>query len=299
MTDATLIDGKAHADRLREKVAAEVQRLKDGHGLTPALAVVLVGDDPASQVYVGAKGKQTVAAGMESTEHRLPADTPQADLLALVADLNADPGVHGILVQLPLPDHIDEGAVLAAIDPDKDVDGFHAVNVGRLWSGDARALVPCTPYGCLLMLRETLGDMSGLRAVVLGRSNIVGKPMAALLLGESCTVTVAHSRTRDLAERCREADILVAAVGRPRMVPGDWIKPGATVIDVGINRIDAPEKGPGKTRIVGDVDFDAAVKVAGAITPVPGGVGPMTICCLLRNTVVAACRQAGLADPAF
>jgi len=297
MTIAAIIDGKAHAERLREKVAAEVRRLKDGPGIVPALAVVLVGEDPASQVYVGAKGKQTVAAGMESIEHRLPATTPAAELLALIHALNNDPGVHGILVQLPLPDHIDEGAVIAAIDPAKDVDGFHPVNVGRLWSGDARALVPCTPYGCLLMLRETMGDMSGKRAVVLGRSNIVGKPMAALLIGESCTVTVAHSRTQDLADRCREADILVAAVGRPRMVPGDWVKPGATVIDVGINRIDAPEKGPGKTRIVGDVDFDAAVKVAGAITPVPGGVGPMTICCLLRNTVVAACRQAGLADP--
>ena len=297
MTIAAIIDGKAHAERLRDKVAAEVRRLKDGPGIVPALAVVLVGDDPASQVYVGAKGKQTVAAGMESIEHRLPAATPATELLALIQALNNDPAVHGILVQLPLPDHIDAGAVIAAIDPAKDVDGFHPVNVGRLWSGDARALVPCTPFGCLLMLRETLGDMAGKRAVVLGRSNIVGKPMAALLIGESCTVTVAHSRTRDLAERCREADILVAAVGRPRMVPGDWIKPGATVIDVGINRIAAPEKGPGKTRIVGDVDFDAAAKVAGAITPVPGGVGPMTICCLLRNTVVAACRQAGLDDP--
>ena len=297
MTIAAIIDGKAHAERLRDKVAAEVRRLKDGPGIVPALAVVLVGDDPASQVYVGAKGKQTVAAGMGSLEHRLPAATPEAELLALIHALNTDPAVHGILVQLPLPDHIDAGAVIAAIDPAKDVDGFHPVNVGRLWSGDARALVPCTPYGCLLMLKETLGDMAGKRAVVLGRSNIVGKPMAALLIGESCTVTVAHSRTQDLAARCREADILVAAVGRPRMVPGDWVKPGATVIDVGINRIAAPEKGPGKTRIVGDVDFDAAVKVAGAITPVPGGVGPMTICCLLRNTVVAACRQAGLADP--
>ncbi len=299
MTIAAIIDGKAHADRLREKVTAEVRRLKDGPGIVPALAVVLVGDDPASQVYVGAKGKQTVAAGMGSIEHRLPAATPEAELLALIHALNTDPAVHGILVQLPLPDHIDAGAVIAAIDPAKDVDGFHPVNVGRLWSGDPRALVPCTPYGCLLMLKETLGDMTGKRAVVLGRSNIVGKPMAALLIGESCTVTVAHSRTRDLAARCREADILVAAVGRPRMVPGDWVKPGATVIDVGINRIDAPEKGPGKTRIVGDVDFDAAVKVAGAITPVPGGVGPMTICCLLRNTVVAACRQAGLDVPAL
>lgn len=291
MTDAAIIDGKAHADRLREKVTAAVGRLKDGPGITPALAVVLVGDDPASQVYVGAKGKQTVAAGMESIEHRLPATTPEADLLALIASLNADPAVHGILVQLPLPGHIDEGAVIAAIDPAKDVDGFHPVNVGRLWSGDPRALVPCTPYGCLLMLRETLGDLSGKRALVLGRSNIVGKPMAALLLGDSCTVTIAHSRTQDLAQRCREADILVAAVGRPRMVPGDWVKPGATVIDVGINRIDAPEKGPGKTRLVGDVDFDTAAKVAGAITPVPGGVGPMTIAYLMQNTVTATKLQ--------
>ena len=299
MTDAALIDGKAHAARLRENVAAEVGRLKADHGLTPALAVVLVGEDPASQVYVGAKGRQTTEAGMDSIEHRLPASASQDELLDLIATLNADPAVHGILVQLPLPDQIDEGAVIDAIEPAKDVDGFHPVNVGRLWSGDPRALVPCTPFGCLLMLRETLGDMTGKRAVVLGRSNIVGKPMAALLIGESCTVTVAHSRTADLAERCREADILVAAVGHPRMVPGDWIKPGATVIDVGINRIDAPEKGPGKTRLVGDVDFDAAVKTAGAITPVPGGVGPMTIACLLRNTVVAACRQAGLPEPAI
>ncbi|HAD88296.1 MAG TPA: bifunctional methylenetetrahydrofolate dehydrogenase/methenyltetrahydrofolate cyclohydrolase FolD [Rhodospirillaceae bacterium] len=299
MTDAALIDGKAHAARLRENVAAEVARLKADHGLTPALAVVLVGEDPASQVYVGAKGRQTTEAGMDSIEHRLPASASQDELLDLIATLNADPAVHGILVQLPLPDQINEGAVIDAIEPAKDVDGFHPVNVGRLWSGDPRALVPCTPFGCLLMLRETLGDMTGKRAVVLGRSNIVGKPMAALLIGESCTVTVAHSRTADLAERCREADILVAAVGRPRMVPGDWIKPGATVIDVGINRIDAPEKGPGKTRLVGDVDFDAAVKTAGAITPVPGGVGPMTIACLLRNTVVAACRQAGLPEPAI
>ena len=299
MTDAALIDGKAHAARLRENVAAEVARLKADHGLTPALAVVLVGEDPASQVYVGAKGRQTTEAGMDSIEHRLPASASQDELLDLIATLNADPAVHGILVQLPLPDQINEGAVIDAIEPAKDVDGFHPVNVGRLWSGDPRALVPCTPFGCLLMLRETLGDMTGKRAVVLGRSNIVGKPMAALLIGESCTVTVAHSRTADLAERCREADILVAAVGRPRMVPGDWIKPGATVIDVGINRIDAPEKGPGKTRLVGDVDFDAAVKTAGAITPVPGGVGPMTIACLLRNTVTAACRQNGIDEPSM
>jgi len=297
MTDATLIDGKLHAANLREKVAATVAGLKKSHGLTPALAVVLVGEDPASMTYVASKGRQTGEAGMQAFEHRLPAETSQADLLALIGKLNADPAVHGILVQLPLPKQIDEGAVLAAIDPLKDVDGFHAVNVGRLWSGDPRVLVPCTPYGCILMLRETLGDMSGKRAVVLGRSNIVGKPMAALLLAESCTVTVAHSRTKHLPERCREADILVAAVGKPLMVKADWIKPGATVIDVGINRVPAPEKGEGKTRVVGDVDFDAAVKVAGAITPVPGGVGPMTICCLLRNTVVAACRQAGLADP--
>ena len=238
----------------------------------------------------------TVEVGMKSFEHRLPAETPEAELLALVAELNADPEVHGILVQLPLPDHMDEASVINAIDPAKDVDGFHAINAGRLATGQ-KSMVPCTPLGCLMMLRDHLGSMSGLNAVVIGRSNIVGKPMAALLLGESCTVTIAHSRTRDLAAVVRGADIVVAAVGRPRMVPGDWIKPGATVIDVGINRIDAPERGEGKTRLVGDVDYDTAAAVAGAITPVPGGVGPMTIACLLANTLTACCRANGLAEP--
>jgi len=301
MSEAQIIDGKAFAARLRERVAAEVAKLKENHELTPSLTVVLVGEDAASEVYVRSKGKQTGEAGMGSDTIRLPADTPEQDLLDLIGKLNADDAVHGILVQLPLPDQIDEAKVIAAIDPDKDVDGFHVVNVGRLWTG-AEAPVPCTPYGCLLMLKETLGDLTGKRALVLGRSNIVGKPMAALLLAEHCTVTIAHSRTADLAERCREADILIAAVGRPQMVPGDWIKPGATVIDVGINRIEAPEKGmkedgSPKTRLVGDVNFDEAKQVAGAITPVPGGVGPMTIANLLRNTVIAACRQKGLTDP--
>ncbi len=293
MSESNIIDGKAFAARLRERVGNEVKTLKADHGLTPGLAVVLVGEDPASQVYVRSKGKQTVETGMESFEHKLDASTAEADLLGLIDTLNTDDRVHGILVQLPLPDHIDESKVLAAINPDKDVDGFHVINVGRLWTG-ADAMVPCTPYGCILMLKDALGDLSGKRALVLGRSNIVGKPMAALLLAESCTVTIAHSRTKDLETRCREADILVAAVGRPEMVKGDWIKPGATVIDVGINRIDAPEKGEGKTRLVGDVDFAEARTVAGAITPVPGGVGPMTIACLLRNTLVAARRQKGI-----
>ncbi len=296
MSEAKIIDGKEFARRLRERVAAEVAKLKDDHGITPGLTVVLVGEDEASQVYVRNKGKQTEETGMISDTHRLPAETPEQDLLALIEKLNSDDAVNGILVQLPLPDQIDEAKVIAAIDPEKDVDGFHVVNVGRLWTG-AAAPVPCTPTGCLQMLKETLGDLKGKRALVLGRSNIVGKPMAALLLAEHCTVTIAHSRTEDLAERCREADILVAAVGRAEMVPGDWIKPGATVIDVGINRIDAPEKGEGKTRLVGDVNFDEAKKVAGHITPVPGGVGPMTIANLLRNTVIAACRQNGLPEP--
>ena len=301
MSDATIIDGKAFAAGLREKVAAAVTSLKDRHGLEARLDVVLVGNDPASHVYVRNKGKQTEEAGMLSVEHFLAVDAPEQELLGLIDRLNGDPAVNGILVQLPLPDQIDEQKVTAAISPEKDVDGFHVVNVGRLWTG-AEAPVPCTPYGCLLMLKETLGDLKGKRAMVLGRSNIVGKPMAALLLAEHCTVNIAHSRTRDLPERCAEAEILVVAVGRPEMVRGDWIKPGATVIDVGINRIDAPEKGANedgspKTRLVGDVAFDEAVKVAGAITPVPGGVGPMTIACLLRNTVIAACRQNGLPDP--
>ncbi|MBK1636948.1 bifunctional methylenetetrahydrofolate dehydrogenase/methenyltetrahydrofolate cyclohydrolase FolD [Rhodovulum adriaticum] len=293
---ATLIDGKDFAATIREKVAGHVRHLHEEHGITPGLAVVLVGEDPASQVYVRNKGAQTKEVGMASFEHRLPAETSEAELLALIDRLNGAPAVHGILVQLPLPDHIDAAKVINAIDPAKDVDGFHISNVGLLATGQ-KAMVPCTPLGCLMMLRDRLGDLSGLDAVVVGRSNIVGKPMAHLLLGENCTVTVAHSRTRDLAQVCRRADILVAAVGRPQMIPGDWIKPGATVIDVGINRIPAPERGEGKTRLVGDVDFDSAAEVAGAITPVPGGVGPMTIACLLANTVTACCRAHGLAEP--
>ncbi|MBL3574596.1 bifunctional methylenetetrahydrofolate dehydrogenase/methenyltetrahydrofolate cyclohydrolase FolD [Rhodovulum sulfidophilum] len=294
--NATLIDGKVFAASIRERVAAHVARLQAEHGLIPGLAVVLVGEDPASQVYVRNKGQQTKEVGMASFEHRLAAETSEADLLALIARLNADPSVHGILVQLPVPDHIDEAKVINAIAPEKDVDGFHISNVGLLATGQ-KSMVPCTPLGCLLMLRDTLGSLSGLNAVVVGRSNIVGKPMAQLLLKESCTVTVAHSRTRDLAGLCRSADILVAAVGRPQMIPGDWVKPGATVIDVGINRIPAPEKGEGKTRLVGDVDFAGATEVAGAITPVPGGVGPMTIACLLANTVTACCRANDLPEP--
>ena len=299
MDRSNVIDGKAFAARLCATVARQAAVLKAEHGLVPGLAVVLVGADPASQVYVRNKGKATVEAGLNSFEHKLPPETDQETLLALVRQLNDDPAVHGILVQLPLPDHVSEAAVLDAIDPDKDVDGFHVVNAGRLATG-GQALVPCTPRGCLMMLKDRLGELKGLRALVLGRSNIVGKPMAQLLLGEHCTVTIAHSRTRDLAGECRRADILVAAVGRPRMVPGDWIAPGATVIDVGINRIpdDRPGAAEGKMRLVGDVDFDSAVEVAGAITPVPGGVGPMTIACLLANTVTAACQQAGIEEPA-
>jgi methylenetetrahydrofolate dehydrogenase (NADP+)/methenyltetrahydrofolate cyclohydrolase len=294
MAETHIIDGDAHAERLRAKVTDAVAALKSNHGLTPGLAVVLVGEDPASRVYVRNKRRRTIACGMRSIEHELPLHASQAVLLALVAELNADDAVHGVLVQLPLPDQIDEQAVIDAIDPKKDVDGFHVVNTGRLATG-AAAMVPCTPLGCLMMLRDRLGDLSGLEAVIVGRSNIVGKPMAALLLAANCTVTVAHSRTRDLPGVCRRADILVAAVGRPAMIRGDWIKPGATVIDVGINRVPGAE--PGKTRLVGDVAFDEAATVAGAITPVPGGVGPMTIAVLLRNTVIAACRQAGVAEP--
>ncbi len=290
---AALIDGRAFAEGLRERVAAAVPGFTAATGRAPGLAVVLVGEDPASAVYVRSKGKATLAAGMASFEHRLDAATSQDDLLALVARLNADEAVDGILVQLPLPPQIDEKAVLAALDPDKDVDGFHVVNAGRLAVGEA-GMVPCTPLGCLMLLKGQLGDLSGLEAVVIGRSNIVGKPMAQLLLRESCTVTVAHSRTRDLPGVVRRADIVVAAVGRPEMVTGDWLKPGATVIDVGINRIDA---GEGKTRLVGDVDFASASEAAGAITPVPGGVGPMTIAVLLRNCVVAAHARAGLPAP--
>ncbi|MEQ8334548.1 bifunctional methylenetetrahydrofolate dehydrogenase/methenyltetrahydrofolate cyclohydrolase FolD [Nisaea sp.] len=296
MGKAALIDGKAFAAGLRDRIGAAIADLKARHGAVPGLAVVLVGEDPASQVYVRNKGKQTLESGMASFEHKLDAATSQEALLKLIADLNANPAVDGILVQLPLPDHIDAQAVLDAIAPEKDVDGFHVINAGRLATG-GDALVPCTPLGCLLLLRDRLGDLSGKHAVIVGRSNIVGKPMAALLLRESCTVTVTHSRTKDLPAECRRADILVAAVGRPEMVKGDWVKPGATVIDVGINRIDAPEKGAGKTRLVGDVDFTSASEVAGAITPVPGGVGPMTIACLLRNTVEAACRRRGWKMP--
>ena len=283
---ANIIDGKAFAARVRQKVASKVADLKETHSITPGLAVVLVGDDPASQVYVRSKGKQTIEVGMNSFERKLDVNTPEEVLLALIDELNADPIVHGILVQLPLPNHLDESLVTNHIAPEKDVDGFHIANVGLLGTGQ-QSMVPCTPLGCLLMLRDYHGSLSGKNAVVIGRSNIVGKPMAQLLLNESCTVTIAHSRTEDLADVVRRADIVVAAVGRSEMVPGDWIKPGATVIDVGINRVDA---GDAKTKLVGDVDYASCAAVAGAITPVPGGVGPMTIACLLANTVTACCR---------
>ena len=288
-----IIDGKAIAAALRARVGAAVAGLEAAHGLVPGLAVVLVGEDPASQVYVRNKAKQTVEAGMNSWEHRLPATASEAEVLAMVETLNADPAVHGILVQLPLPPQVDTDKVIGALDPAKDVDGFHVINAGRLATGQ-ESLVPCTPVGCVMLARDRLGSLSGLEAVVVGRSNIVGKPVAQLLLAENCTVTIAHSRTRDLSAVCRRADLLVAAVGRPEMIRGDWIKPGACVIDVGINRVDRPGGG---TRLVGDVCFDEAVKVAGAITPVPGGVGPMTIACLLLNTVRAACAQAGVPVP--
>lgn len=297
MSEARLIDGRAEADLLRAKVAAEVAELKSRYGVTPGLAVVLVGEDPASEVYVRSKGEQSRAAGMHSVTHRLPSATSQEDLIQLVRRLNADPAIHGILVQMPLPAGLDEKAVIAAIDPDKDVDGLHVVNAGRLAQG-LPALAPCTPVGCMILLRQTLGDsLAGLRAVVLGRSILVGRPVAQLLLQADCTVTIAHSRTRDLPSICREADILVAAIGRPRMIPGDWIRSGATVIDVGINRVpfDDPAKAAeGRTKLVGDVDFRSARKVAGAITPVPNGVGPMTVACLLANTVTAAKRIRGI-----
>ncbi len=292
MSEAHRIDGKAFAENLRGKVAEVAASFEARAGRKAGLAVVLVGDDPASQIYVRNKGKQTVECGMNSYEHLLPDATPEADLLALVDTLNKDPAVDGILVQLPLPGHMDEQKVIAAIDPDKDVDGFHVINSGRLSVG-LPGFVPCTPLGCLMLLKDRLGSLSGLDAVVIGRSNIGGKPMAALLLAESCTVTIAHSRTRNLPDVVRRADIVVAAVGRAEMVKGDWIKPGATVIDVGINRLPPTEDKP-KGRLVGDVDYAEASKVAGAITPVPGGVGPMTIAVLLRNTIVAAHRNAGL-----
>jgi len=284
------IDGKAFATELRGRVATAVSRLRSSHGLIPGLAVVLVGEDPASEVYVRNKGKQTVEVGMASFEHRLSDQATERELLVLIDQLNSDPTVHGILVQLPLPAQINTHAVINAIDPDKDVDGFHLINVGRLTTGES-GLVPCTPLGCMMLLRAYAGDLSGQNAVIVGRSNIVGKPMAALLLAAHCTVTVAHSRTKDLTDVCRQADILIAAVGRAEMIQGDWIKPGATVIDVGINRVDGKN---GKKRLVGDVEFASASAVAGAITPVPGGVGPMTIACLLRNTVQAACAANGI-----
>ena len=290
---ADIIDGKAFAQRLRTRVAEAVPRFTEGAGRKPGLAVVLVGADPASEVYVRSKGRATVEAGMESFEHRLSESTGQEELIALVEQLNGDEAVDGILVQLPLPSGVNEKAVIATIDPGKDVDGFHVANAGRLAVGE-EALVPCTPLGCLMLLKDRLGDLSGLEAVVVGRSNIVGKPMAQLLLQENCTVTIAHSRTRDLDQVVRRGDIVVAAVGRPQMIRGSWLKAGATVIDVGINRI---QVGEGKTKLVGDVDFDTAAEVAGAITPVPGGVGPMTIAVLLRNTLVAAHARAGLAPP--
>ena len=293
---AQLIDGKAFAARVRGQVAEHVARLKQDHGIVPGLAVVLVGEDPASQVYVRSKGKQTVEVGMTSFEHKLDASVSEEELIAVIDQLNADPAVHGILVQLPLPKHLNEDLVIGRIDPAKDVDGFHISNVGLLGTGQ-KSMVPCTPLGCLMMLRDHFGSLSGCEAVVIGRSNIVGKPMAQLLLGDSCTVTIAHSRTRDLPEVVRRADIVVAAVGRPEMVPGDWIKPGAVVIDVGINRIAALEKGAGKMKLVGDVDFSSCAEVAGAITPVPGGVGPMTIACLLANTLTATCRANDLPEP--
>ena len=290
---ARVIDGKVEAAALRERVGAAAAVLKAQHGIVPGLAAVLIGDDPASAVYVRSKGKATLAAGLQSFEHRLPAATSEDALLALVAQLNADPAVDGILVQLPLPPQIDPRRIITALDPAKDVDGFHPENVGRLWSGDP-ALVPCTPAGCLRLLQSSGTKLAGAEAVVLGRSTIVGKPMAALLLAEHCTVTLAHSRSRDLPALARRADILVAAVGRAEMVRGAWIKPGATVIDVGINRLALAD---GKSRLVGDVAYAEAADVAGAITPVPGGVGPMTIACLLANTLRAACRRRGLAAP--
>ena len=289
---ADIIDGKMIAKNLRGDIADQTKDLLDRHGITPGLAVVLVGQDPASQVYVRNKGKQSKECGMRSFEHLLPADTTQDDLLSLIDRLNADPKVNGILVQLPLPQHIDPDQVINAIAPDKDVDGFHILNAGRLATGQ-NGMVPCTPLGCLMMLRQRFDDLSGKNAVVVGRSNIVGKPMAQLLLRENCTVTIAHSRTENLPDLCRSADILIAAVGRPHMIPADWIKPGATIIDVGINRIERD----GKAKLVGDVDTAPATQIAGAITPVPGGVGPMTIACLLANTLVATCLQNDLPVP--
>ena len=293
---AQVIDGKAFAAKVRDQVSEHVKLLKVEHGIVPGLAVVLVGEDPASQVYVRSKGKQTIEVGMHSEEYKLDVATSEEDLLSIICRLNSDPAINGILVQLPLPKHLNEDLVINSIDPAKDVDGFHISNVGLLSTGQ-RSMVPCTPLGCLMMLREHFGSLSGKDAVIIGRSNIVGKPMAQLLLGDSCTVTVAHSKTKNLKQVVSYADVVVAAVGRAEMVPGDWIKPGAVVIDVGINRIPAPEKGEGKMKLVGDVDYESCSKVAGAITPVPGGVGPMTIACLLANTLTATCRANGLTEP--
>lgn len=293
---AKIIDGKSYAEGLRARIAGHVERLKREHGVTPGLAVVIVGHDPGSQIYVSQKAKQTVEVGMHSEKYELPDDASEAEVLALVQNLNADPAIHGILVQLPLPSQIDPSKVIATISPDKDVDCFTPASVGKLQIG-LPGPVSCTPLGCLMLLRDTLGSLEGLNAVIVGRSNLVGKPMAQLLLRENCTVTVAHSKTRNLADVVRQADIVVAAVGRPQMIKGDWIKPGATVIDVGINRIPAPERGEGRTRLLGDVDYPAAAAVAGAITPVPGGVGPMTIVCLLANTVTTASLINGIEPP--
>ena len=292
MTDARLIDGKTFAEKLREKIKRRTADLKATNGLVPGLAAVLVGEDPASQIYVRNKEIQCVDAGMSSGGRRLPANISESELLATVTEFNADPAVNGILVQLPLPDHIIAKNVIEAIDVTKDVDGFSHLNVGALSSGE-EGLIPCTPRGCMLLLEDTLGDLTGMNAVVVGRSNIVGKPIAQLLLAANCTVTIAHSQTQNLPDVCRKADIIIAAVGRPRMIRGDWIKPGAAIIDVGINRV---TDDTGKTRLVGDIHFDEAIEGAGAITPVPGGVGPMTIACLLENTLIACCRQNGLEE---
>ena len=298
---AKIIDGKLLAEDVVAAVKTATQNLTEATGVQPGIAVVIVGEDPASQVYVASKGRKARECGFHSVQHTLTVDAAEADLLKLIDDLNNDPAIHGILVQLPLPKHIDEGRVIQAISPDKDVDGFHYINVGKLGTGALdSAFVPCTPAGCMIMIERERGrDLSGLTAVVIGRSNIVGKPIANLLLAANATVTIAHSRTKDLAKLARTADILVAAVGRPQMVKGDWIKPGATVIDVGINRIAAPEKGEGKTRLVGDVDYAEALEVAGAVTPVPGGVGPMTIAMLMAATLIAACRKSGVVAPKF
>ena len=293
---AKIIDGKGFSQKLRSRIASTVAEIRTSKGIVPGLAVILVGQDPASEVYVRNKAKQTSEVGMESFKYILDADVSEESLLDLIDEVNRNDSIHGLLVQLPLPDHIDSDLVINSISPQKDVDGFHISNVGLLSTGQ-KAMVPCTPLGCKLMLLDYHGSLSGLNAVIVGRSNIVGKPMANLLLQENCTVTIAHSRTRDLPAVCREADILVAAVGRPNFIQGSWIKPGATVIDVGINRIDNPDPAISKPKLVGDVDFDEAISVAGAITPVPGGVGPMTIACLLANTVTSFCRTEGLPDP--